>query len=107
MTIAAGVGLGVAAVYIVRAQRLSVFWSVAMRANCWIGTKTVEVHMIRAGQTHVHRYMRPLLGRITRGEIDPRFVITHHLSLNDAPKGFAMFKEKQDDCLKVVLKTAA
>jgi threonine dehydrogenase-like Zn-dependent dehydrogenase len=62
---------------------------------------------IRSGQTHVHRYMRPLLDRIVRGEIDPRFVVTHQLSLNDAPEGFAMFNEKQDDCLKVVLKTAA
>jgi threonine dehydrogenase-like Zn-dependent dehydrogenase len=62
---------------------------------------------IRSGQTHVHRYMRPLLDRITRGDIDPRFVITHQMSLDEAAAGFAMFNEKQDDCLKVVLKTAA
>jgi threonine dehydrogenase-like Zn-dependent dehydrogenase len=62
---------------------------------------------IRSGQTHVHRYMRPLLDRITRGEIDPSFVITHRMSLNDAAAGFDIFNKKQDECLKVVLKTAA
>jgi len=62
---------------------------------------------LRSGQTHVHRYMRPLLDRITRGEIDPSFVITHRMSLDDAPTGFEMFSKKQDECLKVVLKTAA
>src|SRR5206468_1819610 len=40
---------------------------------------------IRTGQTHVHRYLRPLLQRIENGEIDPTFVITHRMSLNDAP----------------------
>jgi len=58
---------------------------------------------IRSGQTHVHRYMRPLLERIERGEIDPSFIITHRMRLDEAPDGFAMFNEKQDDCLKVVL----
>ena len=59
---------------------------------------------IKAAQCHVHRYMRPLLERIQNGEIDPSFVITHKLALDDAPKGYAMFKHKEDDCLKVVLK---
>lgn len=59
---------------------------------------------MRTGQSHVQRYMRPLLERIRKGEIDPSFVITHRLSLDDAPRGYAMFKEKQDDCIKVVLK---
>jgi threonine dehydrogenase-like Zn-dependent dehydrogenase len=58
---------------------------------------------IRSGQTHVHRYMRPLLERIERGEIDPSFIITHRMHLDEAADGFAMFNEKQDDCLKVVL----
>jgi threonine dehydrogenase-like Zn-dependent dehydrogenase len=62
---------------------------------------------IRSGQTHVHRYLRPLLERIERGEIDPSFVITHRLGLDQAAEGFAMFNDKVDDCLKVVLKTAA
>jgi threonine dehydrogenase-like Zn-dependent dehydrogenase len=60
---------------------------------------------IRTGQCHVHRYMRPLLDRIQRGEIDPTFIITHRMHLDDAPKGFDMFVHKQDECMKVVLKT--
>lgn len=59
---------------------------------------------IKSGQTHVHRYMRPLLERIQKGQIDPSFVITHRMRLEDAPTGFAMFAQKQDDCMKVVLK---
>ena len=58
----------------------------------------------KMGQTHVHRYLRPLLERIERGEIDPSFVITHRLSLDDAPRGYDIFKHKQDHCIKVVLK---
>jgi threonine dehydrogenase-like Zn-dependent dehydrogenase len=58
---------------------------------------------LRSGQCHVHRYMRPLLARIQAGEIDPSFVITHRLSLKDAPVGFDMFNQKEDECLKVVL----
>jgi threonine dehydrogenase-like Zn-dependent dehydrogenase len=61
---------------------------------------------IRAGQCHVHRYMKPLLERIERGEIDPSFVITHRLPLAEAAQGFEMFMKKQDHCEKVVLKAA-
>jgi threonine dehydrogenase-like Zn-dependent dehydrogenase len=60
---------------------------------------------IRAGQCHVHRYMRPLLERIQNGEIDPSFVITHRLPLDQAAKGFDMFMNKEDNCEKVVLST--
>jgi threonine dehydrogenase-like Zn-dependent dehydrogenase len=58
---------------------------------------------IRTGQAHVHRYMRPLLGRIRNGDIDPTFIISHRMSLEDAPKGYDIFKHKQDECTKVVL----
>jgi threonine dehydrogenase-like Zn-dependent dehydrogenase len=58
---------------------------------------------IRTGQTHVHRYLRPLLERITKGEIDPSFVITHRMSLDEAPGAYRMFRDKQDECIKVVL----
>lgn len=61
---------------------------------------------IRSGQAHVHRYMRPLLERIERGEIDPSFVITHHLPLSEAARGFQMFNDKVDGCEKVVLQAA-
>lgn len=58
----------------------------------------------KMGQTHVHKYIKPLLERIQNGEIDPSFVITHKLSLEDAPKGYDIFKNKKDSCIKVVLK---
>jgi threonine dehydrogenase-like Zn-dependent dehydrogenase len=59
---------------------------------------------IKTGQCHVQRYMRPLLERIQNGEIDPSFVITHKIPLSDAPRGYELFKHKEDGCLKVVLK---
>jgi len=58
---------------------------------------------IKSGQTHTQRYMKPLLERIEKGEIDPSFIITNHLSLADAPDAYKMFRDKQDDCVKVVL----
>jgi threonine dehydrogenase-like Zn-dependent dehydrogenase len=59
---------------------------------------------IKTGQCHVQRYMRPLLERIERGELDPTFIITHQLRLDEAPKGYDMFVNKEDECVKVVLK---
>lgn len=58
---------------------------------------------MKTGQAHVHRYMRPLLERILAGDIDPSFVITHTMSLDEAPQAFDMFNSKED-CIKVVLK---
>lgn len=58
----------------------------------------------KMGQTHVHKYLQPLLERIQNGEIDPSFVITHRMPLEDAPKGYEIFKHKKDNCIKVVLK---
>jgi threonine dehydrogenase-like Zn-dependent dehydrogenase len=58
---------------------------------------------IRSGQAPVQRYMQPLLERIQGGEIDSTFVISHRMTLDDAPKGYAMFLNKQDECTKVVL----
>ena len=59
---------------------------------------------IRAGQCHVQRYMRPLLDRVQNREIDPRFVITHQMKLDEAPDGYKIFNEKIDSCEKIVLK---
>jgi len=59
---------------------------------------------IRTGQCHVQRYLRPLLERIQAGEIDPTFVISHRMPLERAPEAYEMFKNKKDDCTKVVLK---
>ncbi|MFL6439539.1 MAG: zinc-dependent alcohol dehydrogenase [Terriglobales bacterium] len=57
----------------------------------------------KMGQTHMMRYMKPLLERIERGEIDPTFVISHRLPLSKAPEAYKMFRDKQDHCTKVVL----
>jgi threonine dehydrogenase-like Zn-dependent dehydrogenase len=57
----------------------------------------------RMGQTHVHRYLRPLLQRIVAGDIDPAFIVSHHLPLARAPEAYRMFNDKTDDCTKVVL----
>jgi threonine dehydrogenase-like Zn-dependent dehydrogenase len=61
---------------------------------------------LKMGQTHVHKYLPILLDRIARGEIDPSFVITHRASLDDAPKMYEIFRNKEDHCIKVVLKPA-
>lgn len=59
---------------------------------------------IKSGQTHVQRYWRSLLDRIKNDEIDPSFVVTHRMKLEDAPEGYDLFVNKQDDCIKIVLK---
>jgi threonine dehydrogenase-like Zn-dependent dehydrogenase len=58
---------------------------------------------IRTGQCHVQRYLKPLLGRIEAGEIDPTFIISHRMKLEQAPEAYEMFKNKTDECTKVVL----
>ena len=62
---------------------------------------------LKMGQTHVQKYLPTLLQRIERGEIDPSFVITHRVTLDDAPEMYRTFREKQDGCIKVVMKPAA
>ena len=59
---------------------------------------------LKTGQCHVQRYMKPLLERIEKGDIDPSFVVTHRLQLDQAPEGYETFKHKTDNCVKVVLK---
>jgi threonine dehydrogenase-like Zn-dependent dehydrogenase len=61
----------------------------------------------KMGQTHMMKYMRPLLERIERGQIDPSFVISHRLPLDEAPKAYKMFRDRKDECIKVVLKPHA
>lgn len=57
----------------------------------------------RMGQTHTQRYMEPLLKRIEEGQIDPSFVITHRVKLDDAPNAYKIFRNKEDHCIKVVM----
>lgn len=59
---------------------------------------------LKMGQTHTQRYMRPLLERIVANEIDPSFVITHRIDLDDGPEAYKSFNENKDDCIKVVIK---
>ena len=59
---------------------------------------------IRTGQTHVNRWTDDLLQRIQRGDIDPSFVITHEVGLADGPAMYKTFRDKEDGCIKVVLK---
>ena len=58
---------------------------------------------LKSGQTHMMRYMRPLLGRVERGEIDPSFVISHRVPIDRAPEMYRIFRDKLDRCTKVVL----
>jgi threonine dehydrogenase-like Zn-dependent dehydrogenase len=58
----------------------------------------------RMGQTHVNRWTDDLVRRIDDGEIDPSFVVTHTTSLDHGPDMYTLFRNKQDSCIKVVLK---
>ena len=58
----------------------------------------------KMGQTHAQKYLRPLLARIEKGEINPAAIITHRMSLDEAPHGYKIFRDKQDGCVKIVLK---
>jgi threonine dehydrogenase-like Zn-dependent dehydrogenase len=59
---------------------------------------------MKTGQTHMQRYLKPLLQKIEAGEIDPSFVITHKAPLEKAPEMYKTFRDKKDGCIKVVLK---
>jgi threonine dehydrogenase-like Zn-dependent dehydrogenase len=58
---------------------------------------------MRMGQTHVHRYLKPLLARIQNQEIDPAEIITHRIPLREGPEAYRMFRDKVDECVKVVM----
>ena len=59
---------------------------------------------MKMGQTHTHKYLKPLLDRVLKGDIDPSFVITHRAKLADAADLYKQFSENKDECVKVVLK---
>jgi len=69
-----------------------------------MGTAFAKGLSFKMGQTHVHRYLRTLMDLIAMGGLDPSFVISHKLHLEDAPAAYDMFLKKQDGCTKVVLK---
>jgi threonine dehydrogenase-like Zn-dependent dehydrogenase len=68
-----------------------------------LGAVVNKALTVKSGQTHVQRYMRPLLERIEKAEIDPSFVITHRMRLEEAPAAYEKFNNKQDECIKSVL----
>jgi threonine dehydrogenase-like Zn-dependent dehydrogenase len=61
---------------------------------------------IKMGQTNVQKYLEPLLKTIEGGKIDPSFVITHRIKFDDAPKAYKTFRDREDGCIKVVIKPA-
>ena len=69
-----------------------------------LGTAFGKGLTFKMGQTHAHRYMRPLLDKIAKGEIDPPAIITHRMRLEEAPEAYRMFANKDDNCIKVVLR---
>jgi threonine dehydrogenase-like Zn-dependent dehydrogenase len=58
---------------------------------------------LKGGQTHVHKYVKPLMELIASGAIDTTFIITHRMALEDAPAGYRLFSEKKDGCIKIVM----
>jgi len=71
--------------------------------NFPIGQYMNKAITMKTGQTHMMKYMKPLLDRIERGDIDPSFVVSHRVPIDDAPKMYQVFRDKQDHCTKVVL----
>jgi threonine dehydrogenase-like Zn-dependent dehydrogenase len=69
-----------------------------------IGAAFAKGLTFKMGQTHVHKYLRPLLEKIRRGDIDPSFVVSHRFSLDEAPYAYEIFRDKEDECTKVVMK---
>jgi len=67
------------------------------------GTAMNKALSFKMGQTHMQHYMQPLLRKIAAGEIDPSFIITHSLDLEDAPEAYKTFRDKKEGCIKVIL----
>jgi threonine dehydrogenase-like Zn-dependent dehydrogenase len=72
--------------------------------KCPLGAAFARGLTLKMGQTHMHKYMARLLERIERGEIDPWLIITHRVTIDDAPQMYRTFREKQNACIKVVMK---
>lgn len=82
---------------------VSVAGTYAGTDNLPMGAAFAKGLTLRMGYSHVHRSIRALLERIENGEIDPSFLITHRLPLHQAPEGYRLFRNKEEECLKVVL----
>jgi threonine dehydrogenase-like Zn-dependent dehydrogenase len=58
---------------------------------------------MKTGQTHMMRFMKPLLEKVEKGEFDPSFVISHRVPIHQAPQMYKTFRDKQDNCTKIVM----
>jgi threonine dehydrogenase-like Zn-dependent dehydrogenase len=58
---------------------------------------------MKMGQTHMHRYMKPLLERIEKGQIDPSYIISHRITLDDAPRMYEIWRDKKENVTKIVI----
>lgn len=77
---------------------------VGMAVPTALGAVVAKGLTLKTGQTHVQRYLEPLLQLIIDGKIDPSFLITHRIGLEDGPEAYKKFRDKQDGCIKVVIK---
>jgi threonine dehydrogenase-like Zn-dependent dehydrogenase len=68
-----------------------------------IGALMNKALTVKTGQTHVQHYLKPLMEHVERGDIDPSFVITHRMRLDEAPEAYRMFQARRDNCIKVVM----
>jgi len=69
-----------------------------------MGAIIAKALTIKTGQTHMQKYLAPLLERIVNGEIDPSFIITDKVTLDEGPEAYKRFRDKKEGCIKVVLK---
>jgi len=69
-----------------------------------IGAAFAKALTFKMGQTHVPKYLKPLLERVVNGEIDPSFLISHRVNIDEAPAMYKTFRNHADNCIKVVLK---
>ena len=76
---------------------------IGMLDNIPFGAAMNKGLTIKTGQTHTHRYLKPLLEKVSNGEIDPSFVITHRATLEEGPELYKTFRDKKDGCVKVVM----
>jgi threonine dehydrogenase-like Zn-dependent dehydrogenase len=72
--------------------------------NIPFGLVVAKALTVKSGQTHVQRYLQPLLDKILNNQIDPSEIITHRMSIDEAPDGYEKFLNKEDHCVKVILK---
>jgi hypothetical protein len=58
---------------------------------------------MKMGQTNMHSYMKPLLERIEKGQIDPSYIISHRISLEEAPEMYKVWRDKKQNVTKIVI----